>query len=272
MRNRILNNGIEIPTVGLGIFNVKEAEELENAVEFALDAGYRSFDTAQMYENEQLIGQALKKLEVNRKDIFLTTKINFTNMGYYNALDSFEESLKKLQTDYVDMLMIHWPGQEKERLQKSWQALEKIYQDGKARVIGVCNCEIKHLKWIFEICKIKPAINQVERNPRMNDEELKKWCVEHDITMEAWSPLSRGNLNEPEIIAISKKYGKTPAQVVLRWDLQCGYIVIPKSVHKERLEENIDIFNFSLAEDDIYTLSNMNMWKRMSHDPITFNY
>lgn len=272
MKKLTLNNGVEIPCIGLGIYNIKDQKEMSSAIEYALDAGYRSFDTAQMYENEDLIGEALASLDVKREYYFLTTKINLPNMSYEKVLSSFEESLVKLQTDYVDMLMIHWPGQQKARLQDAWKALEYLYTNKKVKAIGVCNCEIKHLEWILETAEVVPAVNQVERNPFMNDEKLRAWCVAKGITMEAWSPLSRGNLQHPEILRMSEKYKKTPAQVVLGWDMQSGYIAIPKSVHKERIEENMNIFDFKIDDEDLKILDNLNESKRMSHDPVTFDY
>ncbi len=267
-----LNNAVEIPILGLGVYNTNGYEEMLNAVKWAIEAGYRSFDTAQMYKNEDILGNALAELKVNRQEIFITSKVNLGNMGYENTINSFQKSIANLKTDYLDMFLIHWPGQQKERLIKTYKALEDLYKDGKVRVIGVCNCEIKHLEWILENCEIPPAINQVERHPLLNEKHLETWCLDKDIKLEAWAPLMRGKLDLPAILAIAEKYKKTPAQIVLRWDIQDGYIVIPKSVHKERIFENADIFSFELDKYDMEILNNMDHGYRTSFDPATFDF
>ncbi len=267
-----LNNGVEIPILGLGVYNTTSYDEMLNAVKWAMEAGYRSFDTAQMYKNEDILGNALQELKIKREDIFLTSKVNLGNMGYENTIKSFEQSISKLKTDYLDMFLIHWPGQQKDRLLDTYKALEDLNKDGKIRVIGVCNCEVKHLEWILESCEIPPAVNQVERHPLLNEKHLEAWCKDKNIKLEAWAPLMRGNLNLPQILAIAEKYKKTPAQVVLRWDVQDGYIVIPKSVHKERIFENSDIFSFELDKEDMETLSSMDQGVRTSFDPETFDF
>ena len=267
-----LNNGIDIPILGLGVYNTTSYDEMLNAVKWALEAGYRSFDTAQMYKNEDILGRALEELKVNREDIFITSKVNLGNMGYENTINSFKQSLSKLKTDYLDMFLIHWPGQQKERLVETYKALEDLNKQGKVRAIGVCNCEIKHLEWILDGCEVPPAINQIERHPLLNEKHLEKWCKDKNIKLEAWAPLMRGKLNLAPILSIAEKYKKTPAQVVLRWDIQGGYIVIPKSVHKDRIFENADIFSFELDESDMEILDNMDHGFRTSFDPETFDF
>lgn len=272
MKEVILNNGVKMPVLGLGVYKATDAAEMEAAVQWALEAGYRGFDTAQMYKNEELLGQSLKKAGTAREDIFITSKVDLEHMSYKPALESFEESLKKLQTDYIDLFLIHWPGQQRERLLETWRALEELYRRKKVRALGVCNCEVRHLEWILETCEVKPAVNQVERHPLLNENELGKWCTEKEIVMEAWAPLMRGNMDMPQITDMAEKYGKTPAQIILRWDIQSGYIVIPKSVHKERIYENADIFDFTMSQKDINVLNSMDNGHRTSFDPETFDF
>ena len=267
-----LNNGIKIPVIGLGVYKTDSQQEMTDAVQWALEAGYKSFDTAQMYKNEEILGNALKALGVKREDIFITSKVDLANMGYDKTLYSFNESLEKLQTDYLDMFLVHWPGQQKERLVETYKAMEELYKQGKIKVLGVSNCEPKHIEWILEECEITPAVNQVERHPLLNEKELENWCSKHNIKLEAWSPLIRGNINLPQIVNLAEKYNKTPAQIILRWDIQSGYIVIPKSVNKNRIFENADIFSFELSPEDMEILSNMDCGHRTSFDPNTFDF
>lgn len=267
-----LNNGVEIPVVGLGVYQTNSFEEMLNAVKWASDAGYTSFDTAQMYKNENLLGKALKEAGLDRKELFITSKVDLHNMGYENTIKSFEESLQKLETEYLDLFLVHWPGQKKERLVETYKAMENLYKQGKIRAIGVCNCEPKHIDWILEECEVVPAINQVERHPFQNDKKLFEFCSQKGINLEAWAPLNRGNFDNPKIKEIANWYERTPAQIILRWDIQSGYIVIPKSVHRERIFENADIFNFELSIEDMETLDNMNTGVRTSFAPETFDF
>lgn len=267
-----LNNGVEIPVLGLGIYLMENLHEMKQAVESALQAGYRSFDTAQMYGNEALLGETLQGCGISRKELFLTSKVDNGNQGYENTLASFSKSLKKLQTDYLDLFLVHWPGQQRTRLLETWKAMEKLYEDGLVRAIGVCNCEPKHLGWILEKSEIVPAINQVENNPLFQDKALAVWCREKGIQMEAWAPLIRGSFHLPGLKEMAEKYHKTPAQIILRWDIQKDYIVIPKSVHPNRILENAALFDFSLEEKDIAILDQMNQGKRTSFDPQTFDF
>lgn len=267
-----LNNDVEIPVLGLGVYLTTDYEEMKNSVKWAFEAGYTSFDTAQMYKNEHLLGQAISELGLNRQDLFITSKVNLENMGYENTIRSFDESLGKLKTDYLDMFLVHWPGQQKERLIQTYKAMEFLYKNGKIRAIGVCNCEPKHLDWILDDCEIIPAVNQVERHPLLNENSLFDWCSKKSIKLEAWSPLIRGNFDNPKISTIAQKYGKTSAQVILRWDIQSGYIVIPKSVHRERIFENANIFDFELSQEDMEILNDMDAGHRTSYDPVTFDF
>lgn len=267
-----LNNGVEMPVLGLGVYKMLDADEMKSAVNAALEAGYRSFDTAQMYHNESLLGQVLSDTGIARKNIFLTSKVDTGNMGYQKTLDSFEESLEKLRTDYLDLFLVHWPGQQKQRLQETWKALEELCDAKKIRAIGVCNCMPKHIDWLCENGGTVPAVNQVERHPLNNEQSLQDWCSLRNIIMEAWAPLIRGNFNIPEITGLAEKYGKTPAQIILRWDIQSGYIVIPKSVHRERIFENAAIFDFEISREDMDILNRLDTGYTTSFNPETYDF
>ena len=273
MINVKLNNGVEMPILGLGIYKITDKNELYNAVKWAVESGYRKFDTAQFYDNEKELGEAIKNSPLKREEVFITTKIWNTNQGYKKSTESFEESLKKLNMDYVDLLLIHWPGQKKERYLETWKALEEIYKNKKARAIGVSNFEIKHLNDIFENCSVIPAVNQIERHPNLNQYELIEFCKKHNMFVEAWSPLGRGKFIENETLKeIAKKYNKTVAQIILRWNIENKIVVIPKSVKKERIEENINIFDFKLDGEDIKKIDSMNNNERTGFNPLEFDF
>lgn len=267
-----LNNNVKMPLVGLGIYKITDEKELENVVSWAIDFGYRSFDTAQFYNNEKELGSVLRKSKVAREKLFITTKIWNTNQGYDRAVKSFEESLKKLNMDYVDLLLIHWPGQDIERYVDTWRALERIYQRHLAKAIGLSNFCIKHLENIFARCYIAPTVNQIERHPFLNQAELIEYCRNHHIAIEAWSPLIRGKIDEPVIIKIAEKHNKTSAQIILKWNIQNGVSVIPKSVHKDRIKENIDIFDFMLDGEDMEKIDSLNNGYRIGDNPLTFDF
>ena len=270
--NITLTNGVKMPILGLGVYKTLDAAEMQRAVTAAADAGYRSFDTAQMYGNEALLGNALARISVPRSRIFLTSKINTTHMSYEKALASFQESLRNLRTDYLDLLLIHWPGQKRARLTDTWRALEKLYRDGSVRAIGMSNAEIRHLRWLHEDSEIAPMLNQIERHPLLNEAPLAAWCRQHEIALEAWGPLLRGHMDLPEISAMAARYQRTPAQIILRWDIQSGYIVIPKSVHEERIRENANIFDFALAPADMKALDAMDTGHHTSWDPESYDF
>lgn len=273
MINIELNNGVKMPILGLGIYKITDKKELYNAVKWALDFGYRKFDTAQFYDNEKELGEAIKNSAIKREEVFITTKIWNSNQGYKLAIESFEESLKKLNMNYVDLLLIHWPGQKKERYLDTWRALEDIYKNKKVRAIGLSNFEIKHLNDILENCKVLPAVNQVERHPNLNVNELIDFCKSHNIVVEAWSPLGRGKFIQNEILKdIAKKYNKTAAQIILRWDIENKVAVIPKSIRKEKIEENINIFDFKLEAEDIKKIDSMNNNERTGFNPLEFDF
>lgn len=268
----VLNNGVKMPVLGLGVYKTKEAAEMQTAVDSALDAGYRSFDTAQLYGNEDLLGQAVKNNGIARDEIFLTSKVHMSMMGYDRTIRSFDESLGKLRTDYLDLFLIHWPGQKKERLQDTWRALEYLYEERRVRAIGVCNCTPRHLGWILERCVTVPSVNQIERHPLLNRKELYEWCTAYGIQPEAWAPLIRGSFDLPELAGLAAKYGKTPAQIILRWDVQSGYVVIPKSVNRGRIFENADVFDFQLEEADMKLLDGLDTGYTTGWDLDTYDY
>ena len=223
------------------------------------------------YENEEGVGQAIRESGIPREQVFVTTKVWNTDQGYETTLKAFDASLKKLGFDYVDLYLVHWPV--KGKYKETYKALEKLYKDGYVRAIGVSNFQIHHLQDVLADCEIKPMVNQVEYHPRLTQKELLTFCRENGIQLEAWSPLMRGEiLTEPTIVEIGKKYGKTPAQVVLRWDLQHGVVTIPKSVTPARIKENADIFDFSLTDEEMKQIDALNLNKRVGPDPDNFNF
>ncbi|WP_026679337.1 aldo/keto reductase [Fictibacillus gelatini] len=266
-----LHNGVKMPWVGLGVWRVNEGEEVVQSVKWAIEAGYRSIDTAAVYKNEEGVGKAIKETGVPREELFITTKVWNDDQGYESTLSAFEESLKKLDLDYVDLYLIHWPV--KGKYKETWRALEKLYKDGRVKAIGVSNFHIHHLKDLMEDAEIVPMVNQVETHPRLSQKELLQFCKENNIQMEAWSPLMQGELlGDPTLVEIANKYNKTPAQVILRWDLQNGVVVIPKSVKEHRIKENADLFDFELSREDMEKIDGLNLNKRVGPDPDNFNF
>lgn len=266
-----LHNGVKMPWVGLGVYKMKNDQEVVNAVKSALEIGYRSIDTAQFYDNEEGVGQAIKESGIPREEIFVTTKIWNTHQGYDLTLKTFEKSLEKLGMDYVDLYLVHWPvpGKYKE----TWKALEHLYEQKKVRAIGVSNFLIHHLEDLFQEAEIKPMVNQVEFHPQLFQKDLLNFCNEHQILLEAWSPLARGKyFGDPVLQELSQKYGKTPAQIMLRWDVQHGVVTIPKSTHVQRQKENADIFDFELTKEEMKALDGLNQDKRVGPHPDEFNY
>lgn len=261
-----LATGSKIPQIGFGLWQVKDEAECKQAVAWALEAGYRHFDTAQAYHNEEFIGTALQESGVKREDIFVTTKIAVQNFGYRHAPKSFEESLQKLQMDSVDLLLLHFPVTLLRN--KSWKALEELHAAGKAKAIGVSNYTIRHLEELLKDCKVKPAVNQVELHVFLQQPELVAFCQQHDILIEAYSPLAHGQgIDDPVLAKIAQKHGKSAGQIMLRWCVEQGAIPLPKSVHQERIEQNIAIFDFAFDAEDKAELLTLNREMRTCWDP-----
>ena len=259
-----LNNGVEIPLLGLGVWQVPPGETTENAVLWALEAGYRHVDTAAIYKNEESLRNSIKKSGIQRKEIFVTTKL--WNDDHSDPVKALDTSLKKLGMDYVDLYLIHWPV-EKVRI-KTWKTLEELYKKGKCRTIGVSNFTIKHLEELLKNTEIVPTINQVEFNPYLYQKELLEYCRKKEIQLEAYSPLAQGKrLEDPKLIEMADKYMKSPAQIMIRWALQHDLVVIPRSKNKERIIENSRVFDFSISEDDMERLDAFNKNYRFCWDP-----
>jgi 2,5-diketo-D-gluconate reductase A len=267
-----LNDGNSIPQVGFGVFLVPPAET-KAAVLSALQAGYRHIDTAAAYENERAVGEAIAESGVARSDIFLTTKCWNSDQGYDKALAAFDGSLSRLGTDYVDLYLIHWPTPARDLYLDTWRAFEKIHAGGAARSIGVSNFQIPHLERLLEESGAIPVVNQVELHPWLQQSELRAFHADHGIATEAWSPIARGgeHLSDPTIVAIADRLSVTPAQVILRWHLDLGTIVIPKSVNPSRMASNIDLFGFALTEDDHAAIAGLDKGERVGPDPDEFN-
>ena len=265
-----LNNGVDIPQFGFGVFQVPP-DQTAQAVLQAFEAGYRHIDTAQGYRNEEGVGQAVADSGLPREEVFITTKLNNNGHGYESAISELDESLKKLQLDYVDLYLIHWPLAHLNRYVETWKGFEKLLADGKARSIGVSNFQPPHLDRLAAETDTVPAINQIELHPRLTQVELRKYHEAHGIATEAWSPIAKGEvLGDPILTGLAKKYGRTPAQIVLRWQVQIGNIVFPKTVNPDRMRENINVFDFELAADDVASIESMNTNYRTGPDPDTF--
>jgi diketogulonate reductase-like aldo/keto reductase len=267
-----LNNGVEMPQLGFGVWQVPD-DEAERAVATALEAGYRSIDTAAIYGNEGGTGRAIAASGLPREDIFVTTKLWNSEQGYDSTLRAFDASLAKLGLDYVDLYLIHWPLPAKDRYIDTYKAFEKLYADGRIRAIGVSNFLPEHLQRLISETSVVPAVNQIELHPHLQQEAARKDHAERGIATEAWSPLGQGKglLEVPAIVAIAQKHGRTPAQVVLRWHLQLGTIVIPKSVTPSRIKENIEVFDFSLDDEDLAAIAALNEDRRLGPDPAAFD-
>ncbi|MFE4643107.1 aldo/keto reductase [Streptomyces sp. NPDC056730] len=269
--NVVLNNGVRIPQLGFGVFQVGD-EETTGAVLTALEAGYRSIDTAAVYGNENGVGRAIASSGLPRDELFITTKLWNDDQGYDSTLAAFDASLARLGLDRVDLYLIHWPTPARDPYLHTWRPLEKLLADGRTRSIGVSNFQPAHLQRLLDETGIVPAVNQVELHPGLQQEELRDFHAQHGIATEAWSPLAQGALLQEEALTeIAGRHGKTPAQVVLRWHLQLGNIVIPKSVTPARIRENIDVFDFELSAGDMAALATLDRGLRTGPDPDTLN-
>lgn len=267
----VMNNGLEIPQVGFGVFLVPP-EETKQAVAEALKAGYRLIDTAQGYRNEEGVGAAIAESDVPRDELFITTKLTNSEHGYDKTLAAFDGSMKKLGIDVLDLFLIHWPLPMFDQYVGTWRAFEKLLADGRVRSIGVSNFEIAHLERLLAETDVKPTVNQVELHPQFPQEELRAFHDEHGILTESWGPLGQGKglLQDPDIVEVARRKCRTPAQVVLRWHVQLGFVVIPKSVRPERMRENIDLFDFELDDDDLAEIAEVRTGQRLGADPNVF--
>ncbi|MBI9064328.1 MAG: aldo/keto reductase [Marinilabiliaceae bacterium] len=266
-----LRNGVAMPYLGLGVFKSKNGAEVENAVKYALDAGYKHIDTAAIYKNEEGVGKAIKKHAIHREELFITSKIWNDDQGYDTTIKAFEASLKRLQTDYLDLYLIHWPV--KEKYIDTWKALETLYKDGRVKAIGVSNFLKHHLLDLIQHSSIDPMVNQVECHPLLVQQELNDFCEEYQIQYEAWSPLMQGKLlNNEELNLLARKYKKTVAQIVLRWHLQKGVVAIPKSTHQARIIENAHLFDFELLPRDMALINALDEGQRVGPDPDNFDF
>jgi 2,5-diketo-D-gluconate reductase A len=266
-----LNTGATMPQLGFGVFQVPP-QDVEQVVTTALEAGYRSIDTAAMYRNEEGVGRAIANSDLPRDELFITTKLDNGPHKSGEAERAFDESLRKLGLGYLDLYLIHWPLPAADRYVEVWTALEKVVADGRARAIGVSNFQISHLERLFAQASVVPAVNQVELHPYLTQEPLRAFHAEHGIHTEAWSPLGQGGelLHDQTVTGVAEKYGVTPAQAVIRWHLQVGNVVIPKSVTPERIRSNFDVFGFELADDDMDAISALNADRRLGPDPDRF--
>jgi 2,5-diketo-D-gluconate reductase A len=269
----MLNNGQQIPQFGFGVFQI-EPEDTVEAVVTALQAGYRHIDTAEGYGNEKQVGEAIAKSGVDRSEVFITSKLSNDAHLPDDARLAFEETLEALGTEFVDLFLIHWPLPTRYDgdYVSTWKTLEEFYRDGRARSIGVSNFQPHHLRRLHSESEVPPAVNQIEVHPYLTQEDVRAFCAEHQIAIEAWSPIAQGQvLGDPEIVTIAERTGKSPAQVVLRWHIERGDIVFPKSVTPARIRENIDIFDFELSAQDMETISALNRDMRTGPDPDTFD-
>lgn len=266
-----LHDGVEIPQLGFGVFQIPPGETQER-VEEALAGGYRHIDTAAAYRNEAGVGAAIAASGVRREEVFVTTKLWNSEQGYDSTLRAFEESLERLGTGHVDLYLIHWPLPSRDRFLDTWRAFERIQEEGGARTIGVSNFRVEDLERLKQEAEKRPTVNQIELHPRLQQAELRAWHGDHDVATEAWSPLAQGDLlSDGTIETVAAHHDRTPAQVILRWHLQIGNVVIPKSATPTRIRENFELFDFSLSEDDMAAIARLDAGERIGPDPATFS-
>jgi 2,5-diketo-D-gluconate reductase A len=267
-----LNNGVEIPQLGFGVFQIKP-EETAEATRTALEIGYRHIDTAQMYGNERGVGQAVREFGVDRGEVFVTSKLNNNRQERDDILRSFDESLDALGFDYLDLFLIHWPLPGVSDYVKRWTVMEEIYASGRVKAVGVSNFQPNHLRNVFAASELKPAVNQVEVSPFLVQDEIRAFDADHEIVTEAWSPIARGKVaDDPVITSIAEKLGRSPAQVTLRWHVQRGDVIFPKSVNPSRIKENFEIFDFELDQADMVAITALDRGERTGPNPDEFNY
>jgi diketogulonate reductase-like aldo/keto reductase len=266
-----LRNGVHMPYFGLGVFQVKDGKEVKQAAKHAITIGYRHIDTASLYGNERGVGQAINESGIPRKEIFVTSKVWNSDQGYDKTLRAFDVSLKLLSFDYLDLYLVHWPV--KGKYIETWKALERLYTEGRVRAIGVSNFLRHHLEDLLQQCNETPMVNQMEFHPRLIQQDLIDYCLQHNIQYEAWSPLMQGRVfHIPELRSLAVKYRKDVAQLVLRWNLQKGVVTIPKSIHKERIVSNAQIFDFEILSEDIKAIDQLDKHERVGADPDNFNF
>ncbi|MDQ1097244.1 MULTISPECIES: aldo/keto reductase [Chryseobacterium] len=262
-----LNNGVDIPALGFGVWQIDDLKQCENAVVKAIETGYRMIDTAAIYQNETAVGNAVKNSGIDREQLFITSKLWVQDTSYEKAKSAFQQTLDRLQLDYLDMYLIHWPYAD---FKGAWKAMEELYDEGKIKAIGVCNFTVEKLEELKTTAKVSPVINQIELHPVFQQKELQVYNRENNIITQPWSPLGNGNselLNNSSLKSIAEKHHKTVAQVILRWHLQEGFCVIPKSVTPSRIEENFNVFDFELSEDEMNTVRSRDTGKRLFFDP-----
>jgi methylglyoxal/glyoxal reductase len=270
-----LHNGVKMPWFGIGVFKVEEGPELVNAVKTAIQHGYRSVDTAAIYENEEGVGkgiqEGLAEAGISREELFVTSKVWNADLGYESTIAAYETSLKKLGLEYLDLYLIHWPVEGKYK--DAWRALETLYKDGRVKAIGVSNFQIHHLEDLMKDAEIKPMVNQVEYHPRLTQKELQAFCQNNGIQLEAWSPLMQGQLLDNEVLQeIANKHNKSVAQIILRWDLQNEVVTIPKSTKEHRIVENANVFDFELSKEEMEIIDRLNQNLRVGPDPDNFDF
>ncbi|MFS2169092.1 aldo/keto reductase [Priestia megaterium] len=266
-----LANGVKMPWLGLGVYKVEDGQEVVDSVKYAIKAGYKSIDTAKIYENEEGVGQAIKESGVSREELFVTSKVWNADQGYDTTIQAFETSLNKLGLEYLDLYLIHWPVEGKYK--DTWKALEKLYKDGKIRAIGVSNFQVHHLEDLIADAEVKPMVNQIEFHPLLTQTEVREYCKKQEIQVEAWSPLAQGELLDNEVLTqIAEKYGKSTAQVILRWDLQNEVVTIPKSTKEHRIIQNADVFDFELNAEEVEKINALNQNHRVGPDPDNFDF
>lgn len=269
-----LNNGVKIPVIGLGTWQTPDGDVAKNAVKDAINLGYRLIDTAAAYGNEESIGKGIRESGINRYDLFITSKLWNDMHGYKKTVEAIDQSLEKLNVDYLDLYLIHWPNPAAVRDQwaelnaESWHAMEEAQVAGKIRAIGVSNFRCEHLDELLKVASVRPAVNQIYLNPSDMQEEVVSYNVEQDILSEAYSPLGRGGLlDNKTVVEVAQKYDKSPAQVLLRWSLQHRFVPLPKSVHSDRMKKNVDIFDFKINEEDMQVLDHLHGAAEIARDP-----
>lgn len=260
-----LANGVGMPRLGLGTYKSTEGGDVERSVDAALELGYRSIDTASLYGNEEGIGHALAASDVPREEVFLTSKVGNDEQGYESTLVAFSRSLDRLGTDYLDLYLVHWPRPE---TSETWRAIERLYAEGAVRAIGVCNHLEHQLEALLGTAEVAPMVNQYEMHPWLQQPSLRAYCEAHDIVVEAWAPVMKGRVaEEPVLVEVAERHGKSPAQVAIRWLLQQGVVTIPKSVHRERIAENADVFGFELTDADMAAIAAVDRGQRFGPEP-----